>query len=388
MSPPKDSSRLPTAPPGERPFLTGDTPAELPPLSAGPRPWWVHLGRILAVTLSLALFARVLWMADLTSVAELLARMGALALLAVVPYAVAVVIDTASWSAILKGLEAGVSTGRLLGIRLSTEAVLLSFPGGALIAEGLKPWFLSRRFGVGIPESTASLAVKKALQVGTQGLYLLVGAAVAGPWLAIFSRELGQAPWIQPALAGVGVLLCLISAGMTATLLSGSVAQRVWSALRRIPSAAIRRWVVDRERAFLDTDQHVRAVLRSHSRGLVVGAVLTLAGWFTDAAETWFLLLLLGVQLPYSAILAFEPVVALARNLVFFIPAGLGVQDAGYMLFLQGLGIPDATNRAAAFVLLRRAKEIFWIVTGWVILFALRSRRHDKPPNAVTTTAI
>jgi uncharacterized membrane protein YbhN (UPF0104 family) len=388
MSPPKDSSRLPTEPALGTGPLPGASPSEPPPLSSGPRPWWVHLGRILAVSLSAALFARVLWMADLSSVAELLARLGPLALLAVVPYAVAVVIDTAAWSAILNCLEARVSTWRLLGIRLSTEAVLLSFPGGALIAEGLKPWFLSRRFGVGIPESTASLAVKKALQVGTQGLYLLAGAAVAGPWLALFSRELGQKPWIQPALAGVGALLCLVSAGMTATLLSGSVAQRVWSALRGIPSAAIRRWVVARERAFLDTDQHVRLVLRSHSRGLVVGAAWTLLGWFVDAAETWFLLLLLGVRLPYSAVLAFEPVVALARNLVFFIPAGLGVQDAGYMLFLQGFGIPDATNRAAAFVLLRRAKEIFWIVTGWVILFALRSRRHAKPPNAVTTTAI
>jgi uncharacterized membrane protein YbhN (UPF0104 family) len=388
MSPPKDSSRLPTEPALGTGPLPGASPSEPPPLSSGPRPWWVHLGRILAVSLSAALFARVLWMADLSSVAELLARLGPLALLAVVPYAVAVVIDTAAWSAILKGLEARVSTWRLLGIRLSTEAVLLSFPGGALIAEGLKPWFLSRRFGVGIPESTASLAVKKALQVGTQGLYLLAGAAVAGPWLALFSRELGQKPWIQPALAGVGALLCLVSAGMTATLLSGSVAQRVWSALRGIPSAAIRRWVVARERAFLDTDQHVRLVLRSHSRGLVVGAAWTLLGWFVDAAETWFLLLLLGVRLPYSAVLAFEPVVALARHLVFFIPAGLGVQDAGYMLFLQGFGIPDATNRAAAFVLLRRAKEIFWIVTGWLILFALRSRRHAKPPNAVTTTPI
>jgi glycosyltransferase 2 family protein len=380
MSPPRDSSRLPSEPTVEN----GEPP---PPLRAGPRPWWVHLGRILAVTLSAALFARVLWMANLTSVAELLARVGPLAVLAVVPYAVAVVIDTASWSAILNGLEARVSTWRLLGIRLSTEAVLLSFPGGPLIAEGLKPWFLSRRFGVGIPESTASLAVKKALQVGTQGIYLFVAAVVAGPWLAIFSRELGQKAWIQPALAGVGLLLCLVSAAMTATLLSGSVARRVWSGLGRIPSAAIRRWVVARERAFLDTDQHVRAVLRSHSRGLIVGAAWTLVGWFVDAVETWFLLLLLGIRLPYSAVLAFEPVVALARNLVFFIPAGLGVQDAGYMLFLQGFGIPDATNRAAAFVLLRRAKEIFWIVTGWVILFALRGRRHAKPPNAVTTTA-
>jgi uncharacterized membrane protein YbhN (UPF0104 family) len=240
---------------------------------------------------------------------------------------------------------------------------------------------------VGIPESSASLAVKKALQIGAQGLYLLVAAAVAAPWLAVLSREPGEWGWLQPALAVLGVLLCLVAAGLVATLLSGNVARRMWSLLGRIPLARVRRWVVAREAAFLDTDQHVRTVLRSHPRGLVAGTAWHLAGWFTDAAETWFLLLLLGVRLPYGAVLAFEPVVSLARNLAFFIPAGLGVQDAGYMLFLRGFGIADATNHAAAFVLLKRAKEIFWIVTGWLILLAGRMRGYDGTRMAGNRTA-
>ena len=76
--------------------------------------------------------------------------MGPLALLAVVPYGVAVTVDTAGWAAVLRGLEARVATWRLLRLRLSTEAVQLSFPGGPIIAEGLKVWFLSRRFGVAV----------------------------------------------------------------------------------------------------------------------------------------------------------------------------------------------------------------------------------------------
>ena len=339
-------------------------PAALAP--PPPRPW-KRVARVLVLLVSVGLFVRVLWMADVAAVARLLAEVGPLAGLAVVPYGVAVTVDTAGWAAILRGLEARVATWRLLGLRLSTEAVHLSFPGGPLLAEGLKVWFLRRRFGVEVAEGSASLAVKKALQIGSQGVYLLTAAAVAGASLADPSV-------LRPLLFGLGIVSTLVSAGMVAVLLSGKVAERLWRLLRRVPMAKVQAWTIAREVAFVDTDQHVRAVLQSHVRGLVVAFLWILAGWFVEAAESWVLLRLLGVDLSFRAVLAFEPVVSFARSAAFFIPAGLGVQDAGYMALLRGAGIPDATNHAAAFVLLKRFKEVFWIAIGWALLLATRGR--------------
>ena len=284
-----------------------------------------------------------------------------------VPYGVAVTVDTAGWAAILRGLEARVATWRLLRLRLSTEAVQLSFPGGPILAEGLKVWFLSRRFGVAVPEGSASLAVKKALQIGTQGVYLLTAAVVGS---ALAGRALG-AP--GGAVRTLGMLSTLVSTGMVAVLLSGRVAERLWRLLRRVPVDRVQRWMIVREVAFMDTDQHVRAVLQSHVPGLVVAFLWILAGWFAEARETWVLLKLLGIDLSFPAVLAFEPVVSFARSAAFFIPAGLGIQDAGYMALLRAAGIPDAVNRAAAFVLLKRFKEVVWIAIGWILLLAARA---------------
>jgi len=330
-----------------------------------------RLVRLLVLVVSVGLFVRVLWMADLRNVGRLLAEMGPLALLAVVPYGIAVTLDTAGWATILRCLEARVAVWRLLGLRLSTEAVHLSFPGGPLIAEGLKVWLLSRRFGVEIAEGSASLAVKKALQIGSQGVYLLTAALVAGAWLA-------DASLLRPVLLGLAAFTIAISAGMIAVLLSGRVAERLWTLLRRVPLARVRRWTLAREVAFVDTDQHVRAVLQSHAPKLVVAFVWLLGGWFAEAGESWLLLRLLGIDLSFPAVLAFEPVVSFARSAAFFIPAGLGVQDAGYMALLRAANIPDATNRAAAFVLLKRFKELFWIAIGWTLLLATRGRRHVR----------
>jgi len=361
-------------PPGTsaEPEAVGGVLPAIDPALAPPKPGpGKRLLRILVVVLSAALFVRVLWVADLRNVGGLLADVGPLALLAVVPYGVAVIVDTAGWAAILRGLEARVATWRLLRLRLSTEAVQLSFPGGPILAEGLKVWFLSRQFGVAIPEGSASLAVKKALQVGTQGVYLLTAGVVAGSALPEGSK-------LRVALFLLGILSSTVAAGMIAVLLSGRIAERLFRLLRRVPVVRVQQWMIAREVAFMDTDQHVRAVLQSHVRGLVVAFVWILAGWFAEAGESWVLLKLLGVDLSFAAVLAFEPVVSFARSAAFFIPAGLGVQDAGYMAFLRRAGIPDAVNRAAAFVLLKRFKEVVWIAVGWILLLASR-RRADEP---------
>lgn len=351
------------------PELGGGVLPPIDPALAPPKPGpGRRLLRVLVVVLSVALFVRVLWVADLRNVAHLLADVGPLVLLAVVPYGVAVTVDTAGWAAILRGLEARVAMWRLLRLRLSTEAVQLSFPGGPILAEGLKVWFLSRQFGVAVPEGSASLAVKKALQIGTQGVYLLTAAVLAGSALPEGSK-------LRAALFLLGLLSSLVAAAMIAVLLSGRVAERLWRLLRRVPLVRVQRWMIARELAFMDTDQHVRAVLQSHARGLVVAFAWILLGWFAEAGETWVLLKLLDVDLSFAAVLAFEPVVSFARSAAFFIPAGLGVQDAGYMAFLKNAGIPDAVNRAAAFVLLKRFKELAWIAVGWILLLLARSPR-------------
>ena len=369
--------------PGQLPLPTLAGTGVVPPaLRRPPRPAWVRWTRAAVLLLSLGLFVRVLWMADLSNVGRLLVQIGPLALLGVIPYGLTVAADTAGWRAILLGLEARVALRRLLGIRLSTEAVHLSFPGGPILAEGLKIWFLAQRFGVPVAESTASLTVKKALQVGTQGIYLLVAAAVSGPWLRELSASLGNVSVLQPVVVCIGLFLCLVALGAVAVLLSGRVAERLWSLLFRMPSRRVRAWINVRQATFVQIDAHTRDVLRSHAPGLVVAAVWILAGWFLEAAESWVLLRLLGVELPYGAVLAFEPVVSFARSAAFFVPAGLGIQDGGYMAFLRGFGIPDATNRAAAFVLLKRFKEVFWIIVGWAIFLATRQDRLAAAPKA------
>ena len=67
----------------------------------------------------------------------------------------------------------------------------------------------------------------------------------------------------------------------------------------------------------------------------------------------------------------------LLRGLAFFTPSGLGIQDLGYLAFLKGLGVRHALDVGAAFVVVKRSKEIFWIIIGYLLL-----ARHAWRPSS------
>ena len=84
------------------------------------------------------------------------------------------------------------------------------------------------------------------------------------------------------------------------------------------------------------------------------------------------LLQLVGVRLPFATVFAFEASVSLLRSLACFAPGGLGVQDLGYVAALGALGVPDALTAGAAFVVMKRAKELFWAAVGYASLLPVR----------------
>jgi len=62
------------------------------------------------------------------------------------------------------------------------------------------------------------------------------------------------------------------------------------------------------------------------------------------------------------------------------IPGGLGAQEGGYLFLLMGLGYSEMTG--ITFALIRRIREIIWILVGLVFLAVLRSKRTRAAPSS------
>jgi len=88
--------------------------------------------------------------------------------------------------------------------------------------------------------------------------------------------------------------------------------------------------------------------------------------WLCESIETALILWLIGAPLDLALAMAVEVGLTLARSVGNFAPAGIGIQEAGYATLLTATGLGVET--AAAFVLLKRAKEIVWIAIGYGLL--------------------
>jgi putative membrane protein len=153
----------------------------------------------------------------------------------------------------------------------------------------------------------------------------------------------------------------------------GSIFERLQKALRLLVG----------KNAFSDDatslDQEVRASLRRGSRLLTTG-ILQLAALISGSFEIWFALRLFGHPVDARAAIALESMTQAVRHLAFMVPAGLGVQEAGLVLFGHALGIDS--ELALAVSMAKRFREIGWGVPMLISWQWSEGRRLNRLANA------
>jgi uncharacterized membrane protein YbhN (UPF0104 family) len=210
----------------------------------------------------------------------------------------------------------------------------------------------------------------------THAAYIALSVALGYGVLAARSSSLIGAqglPWLVLASAAVPLAL---SFAMSQSLTGGVFVAKLHGALARIPSARLRAWLSSRRARFQETDDCFRRFRTAPPARTRAATLLIFTQWLVESLETLVILRVLGVDIGFIEVMSFEAALSLLRSFAFFAPAGIGVQDVGYVAFLGGAGIPNAAAIAAAFVMLKRAKEIFWIAVGYAILFVTTRTRY------------
>ncbi|MEO7328110.1 MAG: lysylphosphatidylglycerol synthase domain-containing protein [Minicystis sp.] len=328
--------------------------------------------RALLILIALAAFWNTLRHAELARAGALILAIGPAVALVLLPYVVAISLQTLAYARIFRVLGRAPRFLPLLSVLLSSEAVLMSFPAGAALADSINPYLLKRRCAIPVTESLAGVAAKKSLIVLANAIYM--GAALAGgfAYLHAVSRPLLGIPGLEWVVLAATLGLFLGALGMSWAMLSGALAERSHGLLSRIPSKRLADWLSQRKSGFLETDRHFEQLFRHRRSGLLLSIALLTAMWLVEGLETLVILRLLQVDLSLRQVLSFEVVVTLLRSLAFMIPAGLGVQDAGYVAFFGAFAVPEAATVGVAFVLIKRFKELFWVAIGFLLIAFLK----------------
>jgi uncharacterized membrane protein YbhN (UPF0104 family) len=312
----------------------------------------------------------ILWLAfrtvDWSSVAGLL-QTGGLPLPALVfaAYLPAIAFDTLAWARLLAILERRAPFARLLETRLAAEALRMSLPGGAMLADTLTPPLLRVRCGTPVPEGAASLAMRKCALGVSHAAFLLSAAVLGAPLLSTAARSASM-PWLSASLVGAALTVLGLSLGGALVLARAGTGDALWRALQRLPIAPLRRALASRREGFGRFDADAARLLRSPAAWTTLVAFG--ATWLCEAAETWLLLHLLGAPVPFAQALAIEAAASILRQSGVVVPAGLGVQEAGYVLLITATGVSNPVPLTAAFAVMKRLKEAVWTGAGYVLL--------------------
>jgi putative membrane protein len=122
-------------------------------------------------------------------------------------------------------------------------------------------------------------------------------------------------------------------------------------------------------------DEEIRSLYSRHGR-LMLALLWQLSGYVLGAFETWLALALLGHPVSAWAAIAMEATAQAVRHIIFVVPAGVGIQEAGLVLFGQIVGIDS--NVALSLSLAKRMREVLFGVPAllsWQFLEARRLRR-------------
>lgn len=351
---------------------------ESPSRPASPARRLLRLGaRVVPAVLTLALAAFVLRSADLDRVAELLQSLGWRVPLLLVPNLAVTLIEAVAWWASFGILGRRPPFARLVAVRLTVEATMLGLPSGAVISESLQPYLLKRRCGVPLETAVVASVGRKFFVVVSHGLVLGIATLLAWRMLDRASQETigrGGLPWL---LLGAAVFMVAAFGVGIAAGARARAAERLRQFLRRIGGRWMGPWLDRNALRFRHADEDLLRFFEQERAALAFPMLLYVLGWLVRGLETLLYLYLLGVSVSFTTATLVESALILVRTLAVPVPAGLGVQDVGYVLTLHALGVKDATTIGTAFVLMKRGKDLFWILVGFLLLGVGERRRQS-----------
>ncbi len=197
--------------------------------------------------------------------------------------------------------------------------------------------------------------------------YLL---AVLG--LILLFYEVGLDPLLVHV--AIGLLLALpLLAGMLSLLRFGSIFQRLQRLVEKIMGGRDKLTPLLGDVSALDGE--IRALFAQPVRVVRFG-LWQFAGMVVGSVEIWVTLRLLHHPVGVVKPVILESLSQVVRHLAFMIPAGLGVQEAGFVVFggLLGLG----GNLALALSLANRLRELAFgipVIVSWQFVEGRRLRR-------------
>jgi putative membrane protein len=300
------------------------------------------------------------------SIFHVLSNAGWILLLIVPFHAVPVLIDTLGWRRLFLDRSQRPGIPALFGIAAIREAVNRLLPVANIGGEVVGVRLLALR-GMETTQAAASVIVEVFLTIAAQCVLAALG-------VLCLIRVTAQPQLLQDLTLSIVLALPLL------ILLAVLLRHRSMFALL---GRAMQRFTGRFARGFdvvawsLSLNAAMRSLFQAPVR-LCVALLFQVAGLVVGALESWLVLRWLDHPVSVPSAIALEATAQAVRHFIFFVPAGLGAQEAALMGVAVLLGVPH--DAALALSLAKRMREILFGVPAllawhWIEARELRGKR-------------
>jgi uncharacterized protein (TIRG00374 family) len=276
--------------------------------------------------------------------------------LLLLPYGVVNWVEAWSWKYILVHPPAKTTVGRLFWLRLGGEALNQLTPTAGLGGEPFKATRLQAD-GVPLEVASASVVIMKGILVLSLAVYIFAGLALA--------------PVLLPEAAKHMLFLCLAALGLAAAGVIFVVVQRRDPCGNSFRFLSRRGWLPhflrDQEGFLEGLDTAMSQFYRQYPSRAALAFSLFFLSWLLHSLEVYLIFWLLGHPISLGMAVCLDSLAMLFTALGFFIPAAMGVQEGGNILLALGFNL--GFDLGAAFSILRRIREAFWLCLGLVVVW-------------------
>ena len=96
--------------------------------------------------------------------------------------------------------------------------------------------------------------------------------------------------------------------------------------------------------------------ISSNKLNIFKATITRLLGWISGALEIYVFLMIINVEVSFVDVILIEAFTGLIRSVVFFIPAGLGIQELAFVIIGSHVGLSESVSFSMAIG--RRIREI------------------------------
>ena len=215
--------------------------------------------------------------------------------------------------------------------------------------------------GMGASKASAAVIADLTAETFAQGLYVLLGVIAS---LSLLQSSQILSPYVGAMLGGA-IFLSLGAIGFALFQLGGSHWANRMSE-RLFPTQK------DSMQIFRDT---IHAIYRRHAR-MALSILLQLAGWVASGLWLWAVLRAMDLPTDLWTAIAIQALVEGLRSATVFIPAAVGIQEAGYAVLAPVFGLTPEIGIAVS--LLRRARDLVValpVLLAWQLIEARRATK-------------